>query len=327
MKVLITRKIPRAGITLLEEAGLELDYRKGPPLSEDELKDAIKDVDAIIPVMPDQITREVLEAAGPNLKLVAHYAVGYDNIDIKSAADMGIYVSNTPGDLTEAVGEHSLALLLASSRHIAAADRFTRSGNYKYWDPMIFLGSQYREATVGIIGLGRIGQCMAKFCKNGFNMNILYFDAQRNEEAEKETGAVFSPLEELLPESDFVSIHVPLLPTTRHLIGMRELKQMKPTAFLVNTSRGPVIDEAALIIALKENWIAGAALDVYEEEPNIRQDLKDLDNVTLTPHIASATRESRIGMARIAAENIIEVLVNKNPPINLVNKDIKRPRN
>lgn len=327
MKVLITRRIPRAGIKLLEKAGLQLDYRKGPPLSEKELKDAINGVDAIIPVMPDQITRGVLEAAGPNLKLVAHYAVGYDNIDIKAAAEMGIYVSNTPGDLTEAVAEHSLSLMLAVSRHIVSADRFTRAGNYKYWDPMVFLGSQYNGATIGIIGLGRIGSYLAKLCKNGFNMNILYYDAKKNERAEKEINAVFSPLENLLTKSDFVSIHVPLLPTTKHLIGMHELKQMKPTAFLINTSRGPVIDEDALIIALKEDWIAGAALDVYEEEPSIRQDLKDLDNVILTPHIASATRESRIGMSRMAAENIIEVLVNKKSPINLVNKDINKPRN
>jgi len=322
MRVLITREIPRAGIELLRKHALELDYRKGPPLSDKELKEAIKDVDAIIPVIPDQITKEVLEAAGENLKIVAHYAVGYDSIDVDAASEMGIYVSNTPGDLTESVAEHSMALMLAAGRKVGQADKFTREGKYKYWDPMIFLGPVFAGKTLGLVGLGRIGKHFARLAKGGFNMRILYNDVKRDEDSEQELGALYTKLDDLLEQSDVVSIHVPLLPSTRHLIGLSEFKKMKPTAYLINTSRGPVIDEDAMILALKENWIEGAGIDVYEEEPKIRQDLKDLENVILTPHIGSATREARIEMARMAAENVIEVLINKKPPINKVNKEI-----
>ena len=322
MKVLITREIPRAGIELLRKHAIELDYRKGPPLSDSEIKKAIKGVDAIIAVIPDQITKEVLEAADENLKIVAHYVVGYDNIDVEAASKLGIYVSNTPGDLTESVAEHSMALMLTVGRKIVQADRFTRAGKYKYWDPMIFMGPVFAGKTLGLVGLGRIGKHFARLAKGGFNMRILYHDVKRDEDTETELGALYTSLDDLLEQSDVVSIHVPLLPSTKHLIGMKEFKKMKPTAYLINTSRGPVIDEDAMIIALKENWIAGAGIDVYEEEPKIRQDLKDLENVVLTPHIGSATREARIQMARMAAENIIEVLINKKPPINQVNKEI-----
>lgn len=325
MKVLITRKIPRAGIELLRKHAIEIDYRQGPPLTDAELKDAIKDVDAIIPVIPDQITKEVLEA-GKNLKIVAHYAVGYDNIDVKAASELGIYVTNTPGDLTESVAEHAMALMLAAGRKIVQADAFTTAGNYKFWDPMIFLGPVFRGKTLGIVGFGRIGQHLAKIAKGGFNMRILYHDVQQNEEAEREIGASFVSLDELFEMSDIISIHVPLLPSTRHLITSREFKKMKPTAYLINTARGPIIDEDALVLALEENWIAGAGIDVYEEEPKVNPKLKVLNNVILTPHIGSATREARIEMARMAAANVIEVLINKKKPIHPVNKEVKNPR-
>ncbi len=317
MKVLITREIPRAGIDLLRKHALELDYRKGPPLSDSELKEAIKDANAIISVIPDQITREVLQSA-KNLKIVANYAVGYDNIDVKAATEMGIYVSNTPGDLTESVAEHSMALMLTVGRKIVAADRFVREGKYKYWDPMIFLGPVFSGKTLGLIGFGRVGQWFAKLAKGAFSMRILYTDISRNESAEKETGATYVNMDELLEQSDIVSIHVPLLPSTKHLITRRELKKMQPDAYLINTARGPIIDEDDLCVALRENWIAGAGIDVYEQEPKIYAGLKELENVVLTPHIASATREARIEMARMAAANVIEVLINKKPPISLV---------
>lgn len=326
MKVLITREIPRAGIELLRKHALELDYRKGPPLSDDELKKAINGVDAIIPVIPDQITKEVLKAAGENLKVVAHYAVGYDSIDVEAASKMGIYVSNTPGDLTESVAEHSMALMMTVGRKIVQADKFTRAGKYKYWNPMIFLGPVFAGKTLGLIGLGRIGTHFAKLAKGGFNMRILYNDVKRNEAAEAELGALYTSLDNLLEQSDVVSIHVPLLPSTKHLIGIQEIKKMKPTAYLINTSRGPIVNEDALIMALEGDWIEGGGIDVYEEEPNMRQELKELDNVVLTPHIGSATREACIEMARMAAENVIEVLINKKTPINQVNKEIKNPR-
>ena len=325
MKVLITREIPRAGVELLRKHALELDYRKGAPLSDSELKKAIKDADAVISVIPDNISREVLESA-KNLKVIANYAVGYDNTDVKAASEMGIYVSNTPGDLTESVAEHSMALMLAVGRKIVQADKFVREGKYKYWDPMIFLGPTFSEKTLGLIGFGRIGQWFAKLAKGAFNMRVLYTDIARNESAEKEIGAIYTSMDELLEQSDIVSIHVPLLPSTKHLITRREIKKMKPTAILINTARGPIIDEDDLCVALRENWISGAGIDVYEQEPKIYAGLKELENVVLTPHIGSATRESRIEMARMAAANVIEVLINKKPPISLVNKDINKPR-
>lgn len=325
MKVLITREIPRAGVELLRKHAIEIDYRKGAPLSQQELIDAVKDVDGIIPVIPDQINKEVLEAA-KNLKIVAHYAVGYDNIDVETASNLGIYVSNTPGDLTESVAEHALALMLTVGRKIVPAHEFTKKGDYKYWDPMIFLGPVFRGKTLGLVGFGRIGQFLAKLAKGGFNMRILYSDVKRNEDAEKEIGAIYTDLDSLLGESDIVSIHVPLLPSTKHLITERELRKMKPNAYIINTARGPIIDEDALVVALRENWIEGAGIDVYEEEPKIHPGLKDLSNAVLTPHIGSATREARIEMARMAAENIIEVLINKKAPINQVNKEVKKPR-
>jgi glyoxylate reductase len=324
MKVVVTRKIPRAGIEMLRKhPSLELDLREGPPLKPEALMEAVKGAHAVIPVIPDKVTKEVLEAAGPDLKIVAHYAVGYDNIAVDEATKMGIYVSNTPGDLTEAVAEHSMALLMAVGRRVVEADRFTRSGHYEYWDPMIFLGPRFTEKTLGIIGFGRIGQHFAKIAHNGFDMKILYHDVQKNEKAEKEYNALYVSMEDLLEKSDFISLNVPLLPSTRHLIGEREFKKMKPTAYLINTARGAVIDEDAMAVALREHWIEGAGIDVYEDEPKVYEGLKNLDNVVLTPHIGSATREARIEMARMAAANVIEVLINKNPPLNLVNKKLE----
>lgn len=323
MKVLVTRKIPRAGIQLLRRhPSLKLDIRKGPPLGDKKLKEAIKGAWAIISIIPDQITEDVMRTAGPNLKLVANYAVGFDNIDLKAATKLGIYISNTPGDLTEAVAEHSMALLMTIGRRIVEADRFTRMGKYKFWDPMQFLGSRFTNKTLGLVGFGRIGRHLATLAKHGFNMRILYNDTSRDERAEKELGVIYASLDELLENSDFVSLHVPLLPSTKHLIDHKELRKMKPTAYLINTARGSIIDEDSLIKALEENWIEGAAIDVHEYEPAISPKLKKLDNVVLTPHIGSATREARIEMSRTVAENVIAVLINKKLPINLANRDI-----
>lgn len=322
MKVFITREIPRAGIELLKKyPSLDIDMRKGAPLTEEEIIDGVKDADALITVIPDKITSKIIQA-GKYLKIIAAYSVGYDHIDLKTATEQNVYVSNTPGDLTESVAEHALALMISVARNIVPADRFTREGHYKFWDPMIFLGPVFQGKTLGIVGLGRIGQHLAKIAKNGFNMRVFYSDIQRNERGEIETGAVYVPIEELLENSDFVSLHVPLLPSTRHLINEKTLRLMKPNAYLINTSRGPVVDEGALSIALKEGIIAGAGIDVFEEEPSIHSGLKELDNVILTPHIGSATREARIEMARMAALNVLDVLVEGKTPTNLVNKDI-----
>jgi glyoxylate reductase len=322
MKVLITREIPKTAYNILKKhPSLTLDMREDAPLSEEELIEAVKDVDAMIAVIPDKINEKVLNAA-PNLKLVAHYAVGYDNIDLATATKNGIYVSNTPGNLTETVAEFSMALMLAIGKKIVEADQYTRDGYYKYWDPMVFLSATFWGKTIGIVGMGRIGFHLAKIAKHGFNMQVLYHDSQRNDAAEKELGAIYTSLDDLLEKSDFVSLHVPLLPSTRHLISSRELKKMKPTAYLINTSRGPVVEEDALYIALRDKIIEGAAIDVYEKEPQMYAGLHELPNVILTPHIASATREARIQMAKMAAENVVEVLINKRPPLNLVNNDV-----
>jgi glyoxylate reductase len=322
MKVLITREIPEAGIVILKQhPKIEIDYRQGPPLTQEELKSAINGAAGIIPVIPDQINEEVLRCGAPNLKIVAHYAVGYDNIDLSAATKLGIYVSNTPGDLTESVAEHSLALLMSVARKVAASDKFTRKGEYKFWDPMIFLGPKLMGKTLGIIGFGRIGQNFAKMCKFGLNMKIIYNDQNEISVPGLEDARKVS-LDELLEQSDVISLHCNLTDETRHLIGEQELKKMQPDAIVINTARGPVINEKSLVRALKERWIEGAGLDVFENEPTIEKELLEMENVVLTPHIGSATREARIQMARMAAENIVEVLINNKPPINLVNKDL-----
>ncbi|MFZ2664378.1 MAG: D-glycerate dehydrogenase [Patescibacteria group bacterium] len=322
MKVLITREIPQVGINLLKEhKEIELDYRRGAPLSKEDLKKAIRDVDAIIPVIPDQINKEVIEYA-ENLKIIAAYSVGYDHIDLDSATKKNIYVGNTPGDLTEAVAEHSFALMMSLGRRIAEADRFCRAKKYEYWDPMAFIGPKFMNKTLGIIGFGRIGQFFARMAKYGLNMKILYTDVASHPEGENLLDAEKVSLEYLLSNSDVVSIHVNLTEETKHMIDSDQFRLMKPLSILINTSRGPVIDENALVTALKDNVIAGAALDVFENEPRIHPDLLKLKNVVLTPHIASATWEARIQMARMAAENIIDVLIDKKPPRYLVNKEL-----
>lgn len=322
MKVLITREIPQVGIDLLKEhKEIEIDYRKGAPLSREELNKAIKDVDAIIPVIPDQIDKEIIESA-ENLKVIATYSVGYDHIDLDSATSKDVYVGNTPGDLTEAVAEHSFALMMSLGRRIAESDRYCRSKKYEYWDPMAFIGPKFMNKTLGIVGFGRIGQFFARMAKYGLNMKILYTDTMAHPEGENLLDAEKVSLEYLLGNSDVVSLHVNLTEETKHTIDSDQFRLMKPLAILINTARGPIIDENALVTALKENIIAGAALDVFENEPKIHPDLLKLKNVILTPHIASATWEARIQMARMAVENVLDVLVDKKPPRYLVNKEL-----
>ena len=324
MKVLITRELPQPGINVLNiySDRLELDYRKGAPLTTSELKKAIKDADAIIPVIPDQITAEIIEAAGKKLKVIATYSVGYDHIDVASATKNKIYVGNTPGNLTEAVAEHAMALMMDVSRQTSASDRYCRKGKYEYWDPMIFIGPKITGKTLGIIGFGRIGQHLGRICRYGFNMNILYTDVMAHPEGESLLDAKKVDLDTLLENSDYISVNCNLTEETKGMIGEAEFKKMKPLAYIVNTARGPIINESALITALQENWIAGAGLDVFEEEPKISPDLIKMDNVVLTPHIASATWEARIQMARMAAENVVDVLINNKPPRYLVNKEL-----
>jgi glyoxylate reductase len=323
MRVLVTREIPQAGIHILQQyRELDLDYRQGPPLSPAELKKALKGADAIIPVIPDQITKEVIETSGKDLKVIATYSVGYDHIDIPTATKNKIYVANTPGNLTESVAEEAFALMMSVGKRIVEADRYCRGGKYKFWDPMLFIGPKLAGKTIGIIGFGRIGQHLARMAKYGLNMRIIYHDVMAHPEAEGLLDAERVTLDYLLENSDIVSIHCNLTEQTKHLIGEPQLRKMKPLSYIINTARGPIINEEALAQALKEGWIAGAGLDVFEEEPAINEELVKLDNVVLTPHIASATWEARIQMARMAAESVIDVLINKKAPRYIVNKEL-----
>ncbi|MCH7541748.1 D-glycerate dehydrogenase [Patescibacteria group bacterium] len=317
-KVYITRLILDEGIELLKKKGIQVNINpEDKVLSGPELKNAIKGYDAVLCLLTDKIDGDVLDAAGDQLKIVANYAVGYDNIDVKAAQDRKIHVTNTPGVLTEAVAEHTFALLMSVAKRIVEADDFVRAGKYKQWEPKGFLGPQIWGKAIGIVGLGRIGSFVAQIAHGGFNMEVLYHDVKKNEEFEMRFSAKYRDLPTLLKNADFVTVHVPLLPATRHLIGAKELGTMKESAILVNTSRGPVVDEVALIEALKSKKIAGAGLDVYESEPDLTPGLTDLPNVALTPHTASATNEARNAMSRIASENIIAALEGKIPP-NLV---------
>ena len=271
--------------------------------------------DAVLCLLTDKIDGDVLDAAGKQCKIFANYAVGFDNVDLKAAQERGVMITNTPGVLTNTVAEHAFALILASAHRIAEADRFTRAGKYTGWAPMMLLGHDVSGKTLGIVGLGRIGSRVAHHAVVGFEMKVLYYDVKRNEEFEKEFGAEFREnADDVFRESDFVSIHVPLLPTTKHMVDARLLSLMKKTAYMVNTSRGPIVDEAALVEALRNNVIAGAALDVYENEPALASGLAELENVILTPHIASATEETRQAMSVLAVQNIIEALEGRTPP-------------
>jgi len=317
LKIYITRMVPESGIKMLKDKGYEITVNsEDRVLTKEELITALNghNYDALFCLLTDKIDGEVMDAFGPQLKIIANMAVGFDNINAADAKKHGIMITNTPGVLTDTVAEHTFSLMLAIAHRIPEADKFTRALKYQGWAPMLLLGSDLSGKTLGVIGLGRIGSRVAHHAVKGFEMKVLYYDVNRNEEFEKEFGAVFVSLDDLLKQSDFVSIHVPLLPATRHLINAEKLKLMKLTSYLVNTSRGPVIDEAALAKALADKTIKGAALDVFEFEPAINPDLIKLDNVILTPHIASATEETRSKMSALAATNIVEALEGRIPP-------------
>ncbi len=274
-----------------------------------------KGYDAILSVLTEKIDAKLMDAAGKQLKIVANYAVGFDNIDLAAAKERGVSVTNTPGmEITESVAEHAFTLMLTVARRVAEADKFARAGKYTGWDPFLFMGSDVYGKTLGIIGLGRIGAGVARRAVKGFGMKVMYYDVRPNPDFEKEYGTQLKTVEEVLRGSDFVSLHVPLMKQTHHLIGKRELEMMKPTAFLINTSRGPVVDEKALVAAVKSKKIAGAGIDVLEFEPKLAPGLNKLGNVVVTPHIASATVEARQAMSRVAAQNIIAALSGQVPP-------------
>ncbi|MCH7604485.1 D-glycerate dehydrogenase [Patescibacteria group bacterium] len=318
VKVFITRKIPVGGIELLQKKRYNVVIGStSRNLSKKEIIKKGRGVAALLCLLGDRVDGEIMDGIGGQLRIIANYAVGVDNIDLKAARKRNIIVTNTPDVLTEAVAGHTVSLILALSRRVAEADRFVRAGKYKGWEPELLLGTELQGRTLGIVGCGRIGLEVARKMNFGFRMQILYYDKALREDAEKVCGATPVSLSRLLKESDVVSLHVPFLPSTRHLIGQKELKMMRETAYLVNTARGPIIDEKALVRALRQKWIRGAALDVLEHEPKLTPGLARLDNVLLTPHIASATRETRDRMSEMAAKNIIAVFSGKTPP-NLV---------
>lgn len=297
-KVFITSRIPEEGVNLLQQQGYSLKFGS--------LKEA-KGAHALLCLLTDTVDGKVMDSIGPQLRVISNMAAGLDNVDVHEAVKRGITFTNTPGVLTEAVAEHTVALLLAVSRRVVEGDRFVRAKKYKGWQVDLLLGQELQGKTLGIVGYGRIGSRVAAILEKGFGMQVVYHDEHRNEIAEK-NNARYVSFHELLKLSDVVSLHVPLLATTVHLIGEKELRMMKRTAYLLNTSRGAVVDEKALARVLQDNGIAGAGIDVFEHEPKIEPALLKAQNAVLTPHIASASHEARVAMAELAAKNIIAVL-------------------
>lgn len=311
-KIYVTRAIPRPTIEALEAEHDVTVNGEDRALSPEELRRNVAGCAAIVSLLTDRIDGPLLDAAGPNCRIVANYAVGTNNFDVSSANDRGVALTNTPGVLDDATATHTIALMLAMARRIPEAERFLREGRWDGWKPMFFIGADVDRKTLGIAGAGRIGRNVARKAR-GFDMEIIYSDVAPNRAIEEESGARFVSKDELLARSDFLTLHVPLLPETHHYIGAQELGRMKPTAILINASRGPVVDEKALVEALSEHRIWGAALDVFEDEPKLAPGLVDLPNVVIVPHIASATEETRLQMGEIVSRNVLAVLSGKQP--------------
>lgn len=321
-KVFIARPIPEPALSLLKkQKNITVDvYEKDEIIPRKELLKRIKGVDAVLPILTDRIDKEFFDAAGPQLKIVANYAIGFDNVDLKEAKKRGIIVTNTPvEEAAESVAEHTIGMLIVLAHRMIEADVYARAEKYKGWSPNHFMGYDLRNKTLGLIGLGRIGKLVAEHAVQGLGMKVIYTDMKRDKDFEKQFGAKYLSKEKLLQTADAISLHVPLLPSTKYLIDTAEFSQMKKTALLINTSRGPVVREKALLRALRTGRIGGAGLDVFECEPTIdcdltdKLELKSFKNVVLTPHTASATIEARSAMSKMAAENIIAVLKGKPP--------------
>jgi lactate dehydrogenase-like 2-hydroxyacid dehydrogenase len=319
MKIFVTRRIPETGLDLLKKDHEINVFPHDRVPKKQEIINGLKGKDGLLCLLSDPIDKDVINSE-PKLRMIANYAVGYDNVDIQAATEKKIPVSNTPGVLTDTTAEMAWAQLFSVARRIVEGDNYTRAGKFIGWGPLLMLGQDISNKTLGVIGTGRIGTAFALKSK-GFNMNVLYVDDKANKTLESEINAKKVGLVELLKKSDFVSIHVPLTDETYHLISEGELKIMKKNSVLINTSRGPVIDEKALVKALKEKWIFGAGLDVYEHEPKVNEELKKLNNIIIQPHSASATFETRSKMAIIAAENMIAGLKGEMPP-NCINPEV-----
>lgn len=322
--VFVTRRVPEAALTPLAEYTDFSVWEDELPPPRSVLMEAAARCHGLITLLTDRIDGELMQAA-PHLAVVSNVAVGYDNIDVEAATSHGIVVTNTPGVLTETTADFAFALLLAAARRVVEADRFTRKGRWRTWHPLAFLGSDVHGATLGIIGMGQIGIAVARRAR-GFGMRVLYYSRTRRPQVERLHHVQYADLPQLLAESDFVSLHVPLNGETRHMIDEQALARMKPSAILINTARGPVVDQAALYRALRDRRIAAAAIDVTDPEPIAADDpLLSLDNLVITPHIASASEATRTRMAAMAVENLLAVFHGKRPR-NLVNADVWRRR-
>jgi glyoxylate reductase len=314
--MLITRQLPAEALALARARAAVRLNEEDRRLAPAELAARLRDADGLVCLLTDTVDEGLL-AGAPRLRVVANVAVGYDNVDVAAATRRKIVVTNTPGVLTETTADFTWALLLAAARRVVEADAYTRAGKFTEWGLMLLLGADVHGKTLGILGLGRIGRAVARRAR-GFDMRLLYHDAVRDQAAERDLGVVYVDKAALLQQADFVTVHVPLLPETRHYLGEAEFRQMKSTAVFVNAARGPIVDEAALVRALREGWIAAAGLDVYEKEPAVHPGLLERPNAVLAPHVASASRETRTRMATMAVENCLAVLDGQRPanPVN-----------
>ena len=319
-KIFLTRELPPETMAILRDQSVLTMNPHDRYLDKQEIIDGVRKVDGLLCLLTDAIDDEIL-AAGSNLKVVANFAVGFNNIDVSAATRRKIPVTNTPGVLTDTTADMAWALLLAAARRVAEGDRFVRTRAWQGWGPLQYMGGDVTGATLGIIGLGRIGQAVVRRAR-GFDMKVIYWNRTRlSPEQENELGVAYAVMDEVLRRSDFVSLHVALNDETTHLIGAQQLALMKPTACIINTARGPVIDEKALVSALQEGTIGAAGLDVYEHEPELEPGLYDLENAVLAPHLGSATIGTRTKMGNMAAENCLAGCRGERPP-NLVNPEI-----
>lgn len=322
MQIFVSRDVPGSTLGKLKESGHEVKISEfDRPLNAEELLDRAKGVDGLMTLLTDKINGEVVDAIGPQLKVVSNYAVGFDNINVPELTERGIVVTNTPSDeVNQAVAEHAWALLIALARRVVEADESVKRGAYRGWEPAIFLGKSLKGKTLGIVGMGRIGSMAAKMAK-GFDMRVLYNKRSPDPELEKELGVEFADLDKLYSESDIISLHVPLTEETRHMINSDSISKMKKGVIIVNTARGPVINEQHLVDALRSGQVGGAGLDVFDAEPNVNPELISMENVVLTPHIASATWEARDKMCEMAVNSILDTFSDKQPS-NIINPEV-----